>query len=73
MHRPSHSPSPEQLKMFGEKYILYALESTLNNVVIKIKGGLSSLMSFELLLGFHGWEPYFMNFMICEKLHYGNI
>jgi len=38
MHRPSHSPSPEQLKIFSEKYTLYALESTtLNNVVIRGK------------------------------------
>jgi hypothetical protein len=50
MHRPSHSPYPEQLKIFGEKYILYALESTtLNNVVIKIKFGLPSLtLSYSL-------------------------
>ena len=57
MHRPSHFPSPEQLKIFGEEHILHALESTtLNNVVIKIKVGLSSLILFELFFGFHGWS-----------------
>jgi hypothetical protein len=74
LHRPSHSPSPEQLKVFGEKYVLYARESTtLNNVVVKIKDALSSLIFFELFFGFHGWEPHFMNFMFYKKLHYGNI